>query len=72
MPEMIVGRVPGESPITWARPAPGVLVTDLRSGDNPEGEQTYPYFDEDGELQEMPLTVAQEWAQRVAGSRRIT
>ena len=47
---------------------PGVLVTDLRSGDNPEGEQTYPYFDEQGELQEMPLTKAQEWAQRVAAA----
>ncbi len=55
-----------------AQTKPGVLVTDLRSGDNPEGEQTYPYFDADGELQEMPLTVAQEWAQRVAGSRELT
>ena len=50
---------------------PGVLVTDLRSGDNPEGEQTYPYFDEQGELQEMPLTVAQEWAKRVAAANAI-
>lgn len=46
---------------------PGVCVTDLRSGDNPDGEQTYPYF-KDGELHEMPLTVAQQWAQRVAAA----
>ncbi len=49
---------------------PGVCVTDLRSGDNPEGEQTYPYF-ADGKLHEMPLTVAQKWAQRVAAANRM-
>lgn len=58
--------------ITTFKETPGVLVTDLRKGDDPEGEQTYPYFDEDGELQEMPLTVAQQWAQRVAQTRSIT
>ncbi len=50
---------------------PGVCVTDLRSGDDPEGEQTYPYFDEDGELQERPLTAAEAWAAQVAQANEI-